>query len=145
MGGLQNSVAALQRELNSNVQEFQLLRLSSVLPCSFLTFRPSSNLHKSFWNKLISSSNHEKWRPVDRPFIPSGRFLGSRLTFGREDALLVTGAVDQLNVELLWDGVDRGDLVRPCAIVDDQPVRVGCVLLVCEEAYSLDECTFHLC
>jgi hypothetical protein len=65
MGGLQNSVAALQRELNSNVQEFQLLRLSSVLPCSFLTFRPSSDLHKSFWNKLISSSNHEKWRIVD--------------------------------------------------------------------------------
>jgi hypothetical protein len=80
-------------------------------------------------------------------FNVQGRGLNceKRLTFGREDALLVTGAVDQLNVELLWDGVDRGDLVRPCAIVDDQPVRVGCVLLVCEEAYSLDECTFHLC
>ena len=53
-----------------------------------------------------------------------------RLTFGREDALLVAGAVDQLNVELLWNGIDCRDLVRPCAIVDDQPVRVGCVLLV---------------
>ena len=68
-----------------------------------------------------------------------------RLTFGREDTLLVAGAVDQLNVELLWNGIDCRDLVRPCAIVDDQPIRVGCVLLVCEEAYSLDERTFHLC
>jgi len=67
------------------------------------------------------------------------------ITFGREDTLLVMGAVDQLNIELLWDGVDRGDLVCPCTIVDNQPVRVGCVVLVCEEAYSLDECTFHLC
>ena len=67
-----------------------------------------------------------------------------RFTFRREDTLLVAGAVDQLDVELLRDGVNRGDLVRPCAIVDDHAIRVRCILLICEEAHSLDKCTFHL-
>jgi hypothetical protein len=69
----------------------------------------------------------------------------TNVTFRREEALLVTGAVDKLNIELLRDGIDRGDLVGPCTIVDDHAVRVGRVLLVCEEAHSLDKCTFNLC
>ena len=67
-----------------------------------------------------------------------------RFTFRREDTLLVAGAVDELDIELLRDGVNCGDLVRPCAVVDDHAVGVRHVLLVCEEAHSLDECAFYL-
>lgn len=69
-----------------------------------------------------------------------------RLTgrFGGEDALVIAGAVDELDVELLGDGVHGGDLVRPRAVVDDQPIGVGRVLLVREEADPLHECAFHL-
>ena len=67
-----------------------------------------------------------------------------RFTFRREDTLLVAGAVDELDIELLRDGVNCGDLVRPCAVVNDHAVGVRHVLLVCEEAHSLDKCTFHL-
>ena len=61
------------------------------------------------------------------------------MTFGRQDALLVAGAVKHLNVELLWNGVHRGDLVCPCAVVDDQAIRVCRVIFVREEAHSLDK------
>jgi len=64
--------------------------------------------------------------------------------FRREDTLLVAGAVDELDIELLRDGVNCGDLVRPCAVVNDHAVGVRHVLLVCEEAHSLDECAFYL-
>ena len=53
-------------------------------------------------------------------------------------------SVQHLGIELLWDGVDGGYLVRPCAVVNDQAVRVYRTLLIREEAYSLDECTFDL-
>lgn len=56
----------------------------------------------------------------------------------------MASGVDELDVELLGDGVHGGDLVRPRAVVDDQPIGVGRVLLVREEADPLHECAFHL-
>jgi hypothetical protein len=54
------------------------------------------------------------------------------------------GAVDQLDIELLRDSVNCGDLVCPCAVMDDHAVGVRCILPICEEAHSLDECAFDL-
>jgi hypothetical protein len=67
-----------------------------------------------------------------------------RFTFRREDTLLVVGTVDQLNIELLRDGVKCGDLVCPCAFMDDHAIGVCHILLVCEESHCLDECAFDL-
>lgn len=66
------------------------------------------------------------------------------LAFGRQDTLLVRGAVKHLNIELLRDIIHRGDLVRPCAVVDDQAVGIRLVVLVREEPYSLDKAALDL-
>ena len=57
---------------------------------------------------------------------------------------LTARAVEELDIELLRDGVHCRNLVCPCAIIDDQTVGVGYVLFVCEEPYPLHECTFNL-